>query len=267
MTEHTGFLKELTQINFVRIILILLAVWILLKVVKRVIPWLAAQAPSRFRLHLLPLMPILQLIIIFTAVFTIVPLVIDPSPENLLAASGVIAISLGFAFQDYASSLIAGIVTIYERPYRIGDWIQIDGAYGEVTAVQFRTVQIVTPDDTVVLIPHKKLWDSLIYNDNNGSREHLCVADFYLHPEHDAEAVRQELRKVALTSPFLQINRPITVIVHEKPWGTHYRLKAYPIDGRNQFKFTSDMTTRGKTVLAELGVRPVVVPHTAGMGL
>jgi small conductance mechanosensitive channel len=267
MTEQAGFLKELTQIDFVEIILILLAAWISFKVVKWGVPWLADQSPSRFRLHLLPLMPILQLIIIVTAVFAIVPLVIDPSPENLLAASGVVAISLGFAFQDYASSLIAGIVTIYERPYRIGDWIQIDDAYGEVTAVQFRTVQIVTPDDTVVLIPHKKLWDSLIFNDNNGSREHLCVADFYLHPEHDAESVRQELRKVALTSPFLQINRPITVIVHEKPWGTHYRLKAYPIDGRNQFKFTSDMTTRGKKVLAELGVRPVVVPHTSGIGV
>lgn len=264
MIEKTSFLKDLTQINLVQIVLILLAAWVLLKLVKWIIPWLAEQSPSRFRMYLLSIIPILQLIIIFTAVFNIVPLVIDPSPENLLAASGVVAISLGFAFQDYASSLIAGIVTIYERPYRIGDWIKIDDAYGEVTAVQFRTVEIITPDDTVVLIPHKKLWDSLIFNDNNGNREHLCVADFYLHPEHNAESVRQELHKIAQTSPYLQINRPISVIVHEKPWGTHYRLKAYPIDGRDQFKFTSDLTTRGKMVLAKLGVHPVTTHLAPG---
>jgi small-conductance mechanosensitive channel len=119
----------------------------------------------------------------------------------------------------------------------------------------------------VVLIPHKKLWDSTIYNDNNGNREKLCVADFYLHPEHDAEQVRQRLRKVALTSPYLQINRPISVIVQEKPWATHYRLKAYPIDGREQFSFISDLTVRGKAALARLEVVPVVAPVTAATAM
>jgi len=39
--------------------------------------------------------------------------------------------------------------------------------------------------------------------------------------------------------------------------------KAYPIDGRDQFKFTSDMTVRGKAALAKLGVKPASVPVAA----
>jgi hypothetical protein len=89
------------------------------------------------------------------------------------------------------------------------------------------------------------------------------VANFYLHPDHDAEQVRQKLRKVALTSPYLQLNRPISVIVQEKPWGTHYQLKAYPIDGRDQFGFTSDLTVRGKAALAKLEVKSVTTSVTA----
>ena len=208
-------------------------------------------------------MPLLQLAIFIGTVVAIVPLILDPTPEKLLIAFGAVVISLGFAFREYDSSLIAGIVTIYERPYGVGDWIQIGDAYGEVKAVRFRAVEMRTPDDTVVLIPHKKLWDSTIYNDNHGNREHLCVADFYLHPEHDAEQVRQKLRRVALTSAYLQIDRPISIIVQEKPWGTHYRLKAYPIDGREQFSFISDLTVRGKAALAGLDVVPVVAPVTA----
>lgn len=76
-------------------------------------------------------------------------------------------------------------------------------------------------------------------------------------------AVPQQLHEVALTSPYLQLNRPVVVIVLEKPWGTHYRLKAYPIDGRDQFKFTTDMTVRGKAALANLGVKPAIVPAMA----
>jgi hypothetical protein len=71
------------------------------------------------------------------------------------------------------------------------------------------------------------------------------------------------LRKVALTSPYLHISRPISVIVREKPWGTHYRLKAYPIDGREQFNFISDLTVRGKAALAGLEVAHVVAPIAA----
>ena len=263
MAGTDELLKDLTQINYVRIILVVAIAWFLLRLVQWFFPWLAKRAPSRFRLHLLPLIPLLQLAIVAGAIVGIVPLIIDPTPEKLLVAFGVVAIALGFAFQEYFSSLLAGIVTIYERPYRVGDWIQIGDAYGEVTSIRFRAVEMRTPDDAVVLIPHKKLWDSTIYNDNNGNREHLCVADFYLHPEHDAEQVRQKLRKVALTSPYLQINRPISVIVQEKPWGTHYRLKAYPIDGREQFSFISDLTVRGKAALARLEVVPVVAPVTA----
>jgi small-conductance mechanosensitive channel len=267
MIEASGLLKDFAHINFVLIVLIIVVAWFLLKFVGWFFPWLAERAPSRFRLYVLPIMPILQLAIFIGTIASIVPLIMDPTPEKLLVTFGVVAIALGFAFQEYVNSLIAGIVTIYERPYGVGDWIKIGDAYGEVTAVRFRAVEMRTPEDSVVLIPHKKLWDSTIYNSNNGNREHLCVADFYLHPEHDAEQVGQKLRRVALTSPYLQINRPISIVVQEQPWGTHYRLKAYPIDGREQFSFISDLTVRGKAVLASLDVVPVVAPVMAATAM
>jgi small conductance mechanosensitive channel len=114
---------------------------------------------------------------------------------------------------------------------------------------------MVTPDDTVVTIPHLAIWTTSIHNANDGQRDLQCVADFYLHPDHDAVLVRQKLREVALTSPFIQLERPVSVVVAETPWATHYRLKAYPIEGRDQFQFTSDLTVRGKQALGELEVK------------
>jgi len=258
MSEINDLVKDLTQIDLMRIVVTVIVAWALLKFVHWVFPWLASRSPSRFRLSLTSLVPLFQLAIIIGTIASIIPLIMETTPEKLLLAFGVVSISLGFAFREYASSLIAGVVTVLERPYRVGDWIKIGDAYGEVISVGFRAVELRTPDDSVVLIPHKKLWDTMIHNDNKGNREHLCVADFYLHPEHDAESVQQSLRMVALTSPFLQLQRPISVVVHEKPWGTHYRLKAYPIDGREQFSFISDLTVRGKAALTELAVVPVV---------
>jgi hypothetical protein len=44
------------------------------------------------------------------------------------------------------------------------------------------------------------------------------------------------------------------VLVTEQPGYTHYRLKAYPLDSRDQFLFVSDMTVRGKAVLLQAGI-------------
>jgi hypothetical protein len=92
----------------------------------------------------------------------------------------------------------------------------------------------------------------------------MCVADFYLHPEHDAARARQLLWDVALTSPYLHHADPVAVIVLEKPWGTHYRLKAYPVDGGQQFRFLTDLTVRGKAALQGMGARFAVAPAVPG---
>ena len=171
------------------------------------------------RLYVLGAVPILRLVLLGMAVVLIVPLVINPTMQNLFVIFGAAGVAIGFAFKDYVSSLIAGIVAVTERPYRPGDWVKVDDAYGEVKSVGLRSIRIVTPDDTVVTIPHLKLWDTNIYNANDGAPTLQCVADFYLEPQHDAALVRRTLRDVALTSAYLQLERPIAVIVAEKAVG------------------------------------------------
>jgi len=249
-------LNQLDQINFAEIAIIVGLAWGLILTAEHMIPALAKRLPARMRMYLLPSIPVFRLAILIIAFVMIVPMVIQTSLQNLIAILGFTAVALGFAFKDYISSLIAGIVAIYERPYRVGDWVTIDGAYGEVQSLSLRALRLFTPDDTVVSIPHIKIWTTNIFNGNDGNRNLLCVAHFYVDPDHDAARARQTLRDVALTSPYLDINHPIRVIVMEQPWGTHYQLKSYPLDSREQFQFISDLTVRGKEALARMGVKP-----------
>ncbi|MEM7111824.1 MAG: mechanosensitive ion channel domain-containing protein [Chloroflexota bacterium] len=260
LDEAAGIFRNPDQIDFLAIFITLVVAWLIVRVMRGIITWVIELAPDRLRFYLMPLEPILKLVVMGTALLRIGGLVIIPTQDNILAAFVAVAIGLGFAFQEYLSSVVAGIVAIYERPYRPGDWVDVEGAYGEVQSLGLRSIKMVTPDDTMVTIPHSKLWSSLIYNNNNGQREHLCVSNFYLHPQHDAGLVRRKLYEVALTSPYVQLNLPITVAVSEKPWGTHYRVKAYPIDGRDEFRFISDITVRGKKALGNLDVRHVIAP-------
>jgi small-conductance mechanosensitive channel len=190
----------------------------------------------------------------------VVPLVVEPTPQNILAMLGAAGLAIGFAFKDYIGSIIAGIVCLYERPYRLGDWVRIDGDYGQIRSLGLRAMRIVTPDDTAVTIPHGKMWTSNIANANDGNPELMCVTDFFLRPDHNAKEVCEKLREVGLSSPYTHLKHPVAVSVIEEPWGTHYRLKAYPIDGRDQFRFITDLTIRGKEALDRLGVAPATIP-------
>ncbi|MER2518992.1 mechanosensitive ion channel [Candidatus Accumulibacter phosphatis] len=255
--------KDLGTGTLLELLLIVVLTTTLIVSVQRLLPWLAEQMHGKHRLYLLAIVPLLRLGILVVAFLWIVPLIVKPSLQNMVALFGTIGLALGFAMKDYASSLIAGIVAVGEMPYRNGDWIEVNGIYGEVTHIGMRTVQIVTADDTLVSIPHLRLWSDPIFNANCGRPQLQCAADFYLHPAHDAAAAKAVLQDVALTSPYPYFDDPIMVVVHEKPWGTHYRLKAYPIDARQQFRFISDLTVRGKAALLRHGVSFATAPALA----
>ncbi len=253
-------LRPAAEIDVGQILLVVAMAVLAAGFVTQLLPRIAERTPGRIRLRIVAWVPPLKLLILFLAVALIIPLVIEPTLGNLVAVLSGAAVAIGFALKDYVSSLVAGVVASFERPYRQGDWVKVGDAYGEVRAIGLRAVKLVTADDTAVTVPHGLLWTSLVHQANDGTGDLMCVANFYLQPAHDGTQARRALYDVALTSAFVNLSKPIAVIVTEEPWGTHYRLKAYPVNLRDQFEFLSDLTVRGKAALTALGIAYATMP-------
>ena len=251
-------INNIQDISFGEIGIVVLGTWLAIFLVRLTLPYLAARGPSRVRLYLLAAVPIIRLVLLVVAILWIVPIVFNITFQNFLVISGAASVAIGFAFKDYVSSLIAGVVALVERPYRPGDWVDIGGNYGEVRTMGLRALHVLTPDANMIAIPHSKIWTDNISNSNDGAKTLMCVADFYLEPRHDAALVRSSLQEVALTSAYLDYAQPVVVVLHEQPWGTHYKLRAYPFDMRDQFAFISDLTVRGKIALMDAGATEAV---------
>ncbi|NDL70798.1 mechanosensitive ion channel family protein [Vreelandella alkaliphila] len=265
--QYARLFNDIDSQALVALGVILASTVLLIIVSQRGLNWLANRLHGQLRFRVFALVPLTRLLILVVALAIAIPIVIEPSLRNMVTLLGALGLAIGFALKDYVSSLIAGVVSAVELPYRPGDWVNIEGTYGEVKHVGMRTVEIQTPDDDLVSVPHLKLWDSAIYNANNGGISLQCVASFYLHPEHEAGWVRKVLRDVALTSAYLKFDKPIIVVAEEKPWGTHYRIRAYPVDPRQQFLFTTDLTVRGKQMLNAAGVTPALLPPSTALDL
>lgn len=258
--KASELLNDFQSISFLEIALIIIGSWLFIFVIRRALPFLAERGPSQIRLYLLGAVPIIRLFVLVGATLWIIPLIFNITFQNFLVIAGGASVAIGFAFKDYVSSIIAGVVAIFEKPYRPGDWIQIEGDYGEVRSVGMRSLEIVTPDDDVVTITHDRLWTNNISNSNDGAKTLMCVVDFYLEPLHDTSTIRAILEEVALTSAYLEYSKPVLVMITQKPWATHYQLKAYPFDMRDQFVFITDLTTRGKKAIREIGGVETTVP-------
>jgi len=269
MNEHAGNLGILRHLEFNDLLLVagvVVLAWLIASAVRWVLRPVAERAPLRLRLPILRVIPLLRLGVGIAALAVIVPILVEPSLQNVVAIVASVGLALAFVLKDYASSLVAGVVTVLEGPYQPGDWIKLDGTYGEVKQIGVRAVHIVTAYDNEVIIPHSRLWSKSISNATSGSHSVLCVANFYLHPDHDADAARRRLVAVGETSSYLKPGTQVSVVLQEKPWGTHYKLKAYVKESREQFDFVTDLTVRGKEALRAMSLRFAQAPYAEVSG-
>lgn len=259
--QKLSFLRELTWEHVLLVLAVLIGCRLLVMAVRWIVHRAAESAPSHRRLLILRLAPIARLLVWIAGIAIIVPILIEPTFENVVALVATIGLTLAFSLKDFMSNMIAGIVTILENSYQPGDWIEVDGAYGEVTAINSRAVHIVTADDTEVIISHARIWSANLFNASGGKRSLLCVTNFYLQADHDGAAVRQALVETGLSSSYRKLETPVKVMAAEAPWGTRYKIKAYVTDSREQFAMITDLTIRGKERLRALNVGFAQAPY------
>lgn len=83
---------------------------------------------------------------------------------SIVAGLGIVGIAVGFAAQSTLSNFIAGVTLLIERPFRIGDWVVINGQEGKVVKIALRTTWLRTRDNIFAMIPNDSVASSDIVN-------------------------------------------------------------------------------------------------------
>src|SRR5690606_30335305 len=82
----------------------------------------------------------------------------------LLGAAGVLSVAVGFASQTSASNLISGLFLLGERPFQVGDIIEVAGIRGEILSIDLLSLKLRTVDNLYVRIPNETLIKSNVTN-------------------------------------------------------------------------------------------------------
>jgi small conductance mechanosensitive channel len=97
----------------------------------------------------------------------------DKTVTSILAGVGVIGLALGFAFQDIAANFISGLFMASNKPFSIGDIIEVNGITGTVTALKLRTTEIKTFQGNDVIIPNTDLFQNPVTNYTSTSERRI----------------------------------------------------------------------------------------------
>src|SRR5437763_919785 len=113
-------------------------------------------------------------------------------PDKIVTTTAVGAVVIGFALQDTLGNLFAGLAIQIEKPFRVGQWVNLAGKDGLVSEITWRATKIRTKTGNFVIVPNSTLSRETITNYSEPmpeSRFEVEVGVSYDVPPNEVKAV------------------------------------------------------------------------------
>lgn len=120
---------------------------------------------------------------------------------GLLVGSTALLVGLGLGLQNIFKDLVSGIFLLFEGSVKIGDVIEADGVIGKVMEINFRTTDVMTRDDVIIIIPNSKFVAEKVVNWTHDFEQVRFTVDIGLAFGSDVEKVFEVLEKSMLEDP------------------------------------------------------------------
>ena len=226
--------------------------------IHRLSNFLARRFP-RHRVQVSSAFPVLRLLIWLGIIAFIVTMIIRPEMNTLVAISATVGVAFGLGSQELVRNVLAGVLILFDRPFRVGDMIQVGAHYGEVVQIGLRTSRIHTFDDSIITLPNGLFLSTAVANSNSGALVEQVIVKFTLPGRVEVREVKELMREAALCSPYVYRKKPVVVLVKDHfDYGylTLFEVKAYVMDVRFERLIASDITERIKEAIAARDILP-----------
>lgn len=135
------------------------------------------------------------------ALIATIMLFLGQSMSGALASSGLVLAVLGFAIRNVVADAFSGIALGLDAPYRIGDWVNIDGEIkGRITEIGWRTTRLHTRDSTYMILPNSQIARQRLTNYSAPRRNYRAQLQLLLPHEVPIEEARRLLAEAAARS-------------------------------------------------------------------
>lgn len=125
---------------------------------------MSRRTETKFDDQIIPLLRKAAKVFIGMLAFVLTVQNLGYSVSGLLAGLGIGGLAFALAAKDTVANLFGSVTILIDRPFRIGDWITVDGADGVVEEIGLRSTRIRTFAKTIVSIPNQSLANATVNN-------------------------------------------------------------------------------------------------------
>ncbi|MGD0721357.1 MAG: DUF3772 domain-containing protein [Roseiarcus sp.] len=188
--------------------------------------------------------------------------------QNLAIVAGALSVGIGFGLQSIVNNFLSGLILLWERGVRVGDWVVIGAEQGFVRRINARATEVETFDRATLIVPNATLVSGIVKNWVHNDRVGRILVNLDVTFENDADAVREILLAVARAQDLiLSIPAPLVLFNEFGDWGLKFQLVCFVDDiemaERVRSEMHFDLLRRLKAAKVRLA-RPWPEPPEAG---
>jgi potassium efflux system protein len=121
--------------------------------------------------------------------------------DKIAIVLGALGVGIGLGLQNIINNLVSGIILIFERPFQVGDYIEVNGKTGRVKDIGIRSSKLISQAGSEIILPNGDLLSGHVINwtlSNNHIRTELALS---LGPETDLDQARRLISEEVLANP------------------------------------------------------------------
>jgi small-conductance mechanosensitive channel/CRP-like cAMP-binding protein len=180
-----------------------------------------AEIPKLFRDLVRTFLIAIGFAIVLSAVFGV-------DLGGLIAALGIGSVVIGLALQDTLGNLFSGVALLFERPFQIGDWLQVGEKKGKVLEINWRSVHLVTRELEQLIVPNSVLAKEIIRNYSQPKAMHVEPVMIGFSYGDAPNKVKRVMQETALdTRGVMKDPAPIVVTVSYDDFAITYMVRLF----------------------------------------
>jgi small-conductance mechanosensitive channel len=162
--------------------------------------------------------------------------VLGLSVDRIAIVAGALSVGIGFGLQSIVNNFVSGLILLWERPIRVGDWVVVGGEEGIVRRINVRATEIQTFDRSAVIVPNSTFISGIVKNKILSDRSGRVALNVTVALTEDARQVRGLLLACLEAHPrILKQPAPVVVLKNFSQNGIEFEM----------FGFVSDVNVTG----------------------
>jgi small-conductance mechanosensitive channel len=181
--------------------------------------------------------------------------------QKLALIAGGLSVGIGFGLQTIANNFVSGLILLWERGIRVGDWVVVGSDQGFVRAINARATEIETFDRGTLIVPNSNLVSGVVKNWVRNDRVGRIIVAVNVAYESDVEQVRDMLIAAAKEhDQVLAIPAPTVMFAEYGDWALKFDLICFVDDIELGERTRSDINFDLLRRMREAGLR---IPYPA----